>query len=101
MCGRFSQTEAPAALAHHWGAEETPIDDWVPTSDHRPTQATLTLLPQSDQRPRRIGAMRWGWSRSFARGRPLINARIETAGTKSTYAQAYRTRRCLVPAGLG
>lgn len=41
-------------------------------------------------------AMRWGFS--VASGRRLINARSETAAELSTFSDALRSRRCLVPA---
>ncbi|MHA7872802.1 MAG: SOS response-associated peptidase, partial [Hyphococcus sp.] len=45
--------------------------------------------------------MRWGFIPSWARkaeGRPLINARAETAADKPTFRSAFRRRRCLIPA---
>jgi putative SOS response-associated peptidase YedK len=41
--------------------------------------------------------MQWGFSRS--KGRPVINARSESALEKPMFLQAMRERRCLIPAG--
>ena len=38
------------------------------------------------------------WSLSGSGGRPLINARAETVAEKPSFADAFRHRRCLVPA---
>lgn len=41
-------------------------------------------------------AMRWGYS--FPNGRPLINARSETAAQKPMFKDGMKQRRCLIPA---
>ncbi|MBQ2834277.1 MAG: SOS response-associated peptidase [Clostridia bacterium] len=41
-------------------------------------------------------AMRWGYA--FPSGRPIINARAETAADKPMFRDGIRQRRCLVPA---
>lgn len=41
-------------------------------------------------------AMRWGYS--FPGGRPVINARAETAAEKPLFRDGMRQRRCLIPA---
>ena len=41
-------------------------------------------------------AMRWGYS--FPVGRPVINARAETAAEKPLFRDGMRQRRCLIPA---
>ena len=51
---------------------------------------------------RELVTMRWGlvpwWSKDGPRGKPLINARAETAATAPSFRDAFRERRCLVPA---
>ncbi len=42
--------------------------------------------------------MKWGFSRYDGKG-PIINARLETADEKPTFKKAYRSGRCLIPAG--
>jgi putative SOS response-associated peptidase YedK len=46
--------------------------------------------------------MRWGlvpsWSSDISIGAPLINARSETVLDKPAFREAFRTRRCLIPA---
>lgn len=105
MCGRFANVDqTPQAIA----ARLIEIDERVrlalPTwsavdrrsYDVRPTQAAPIYL--ADGRTAGVAMAAWGWTRTFAPGRPLINCRYETVATKPTFAEAYRQRRCVVPA---
>ncbi len=51
---------------------------------------------------RAIATLRWGlvpsWARDVRMGTRLINARAETVHTKPSFGDAFRSRRCLVPA---
>ena len=44
--------------------------------------------------------MRWGlvpfWAKT-QKGKPLINARVETAATKPAFRNSFKSRRCLIP----
>jgi len=51
---------------------------------------------QRQDRPQ-VEAMTWGVQPPW-KGAPLINARSETAATKSVFRELFRRRRCLVPA---
>lgn len=42
--------------------------------------------------------MKWGFAPFETGGRPLINARSETANTSKTWKDALRERRCIIPA---
>ena len=59
------------------------------------------MIRQSEQRRREYALVRWGFIPGWAKkveGRPLINARSETAAEKPTFRSAFKRRRCLVPA---
>jgi putative SOS response-associated peptidase YedK len=51
-----------------------------------------------------LTVMRWGlvpfWSKDGKAGYSTINARAETITTSATYREAFKRRRCLVPADL-
>ncbi|HVW21528.1 MAG TPA: SOS response-associated peptidase [Opitutaceae bacterium] len=65
-----------------------------------------SLLPAVRSVPRRAGyeaaPLRWGflpsWSRPGQSIAPLVNARSETLAEKPAFRDAFRSRRCLIPA---
>lgn len=66
-----------------------------------PTQ-TVTAVRVGQQRQRELCPLKWGlvpsWADDGAIGGRMINARAETVASKPAYRQAFRSRRCLVPA---
>lgn len=101
MCGRFSLSTSPAAVADHFGLEQTPALE--PRFNIAPGQRIATIAAESpeDARPQ-LRWCRWGlvpfWAKDARIGQRLINARAETAAEKPAFRNALRGRRCLVPA---
>lgn len=100
MCGRYTlavpleEIEAalgcpPVAGLHH-----------RPRWNVAPTQTSPVAVVGREGRARLVG-MRWGlvppWSEGPGTGRPLVNARCETAPRLRPFRDAVRERRCLVP----
>ena len=56
--------------------------------------AILPVLALNRRGERRVFPMKWGFSQ---KGRLLINARIETAADKTTFREAWRKHRCVIP----
>src|SRR5262245_10994329 len=98
MCGRFTLTSTPEALAERFGLESPPSA--APRFNIAPGQQVLAVRARGDG-TRRAEALRWGlvppWS-SPGQGPPLINARSETAAERPAFRDAFRARRCIVPA---
>jgi putative SOS response-associated peptidase YedK len=50
---------------------------------------------------RELKLMRWGlipnWTREGKRGKPLINARVESIKDKPSFKTSFRYRRCIIP----
>lgn len=100
MCGRFALTLPDDAVASLFDARLT-NDAQVATGQNIcPTQPVLTIISREGQR--HAGPMRWGfvphWYKTETDGPLLINARAETIAQKPAFAQAVRTRRCIIPA---
>lgn len=110
MCGRYTLTrqdgvieELEAQLAI---TAASPGHEWYrPRFNVAPTQPA-PVVRQVDG-TRQLEMMRWGLVPHWAAGphlpgtpRPplLINARLETIHTKPVFRDAFRKRRCLVPA---
>ena len=98
MCGRYYLKSSPADLAALFGVDVR--DNFPPRYNIAPTQP-IAVIRKNERREREYALVRWGFVPSWARkveGKPLINARSETAAEKPTFRSAYKRRRCLVPA---
>lgn len=79
------------------------VPELTPRYNIAPTQpvAVVRAAERGGSRLRRLETRRWGLVPHFARalaGPPLFNARAETLGEKPAFRDAYRRRRCIVPA---
>ena len=77
-----------------------PASDPAPSFNVAPTQPAWTLV--ADAAGARAEAMRWGlvpgWAPDLKLGASMINARLETVAVKPAFRNAWKARRCLVPA---
>ncbi len=98
MCGRFTLTSTPEALAERFGLEAPPSA--APRFNIAPGQLVLAVRAHGGG-TRRAEPLRWGlvppWS-SPGQGPPQVNARSETAALRPAFRDAFRARRCIVPA---
>ncbi|NCC73284.1 MAG: SOS response-associated peptidase [Sphingobacteriia bacterium] len=98
MCGRYSFAPDLKIVNEHYDITVTD-GDIQPNYNCAPSQ----LLPViTNENPGEMVLFRWGlipfWAKDSAIGNKLINARSETITEKSSYRNAFRRRRCLVPA---
>lgn len=87
MCGRYSLTSSEEELAEAFGIDQLP--PVVPHFNIAPTQPVLAVRVPGERREAAI--LRWGV------GLP-INVRAESVGTRGALRDAFRERRCLLPA---
>ena len=102
MCGRFTQDIDGDDLVDLYE-----LDSLSPQVQVRkrwngaPTQVFAVCKAAMDGQPE-LAAQRWGlvpaWARDVKIGARLINARSETVDSKPAFRNAFRKRRCLVPA---
>jgi len=104
MCGRYSLTTPPEAMRRLFGFEILP--NLPPRYNIAPTQEAPIVRPAADgtggDGARDLALARWGllprFAKSPADGAKMINARSETVAEKPAFRDAFRKRRCLVPA---
>jgi putative SOS response-associated peptidase YedK len=98
MCGRYSLTTAPEAMRTLFAFENLP--NLAPRYNIAPTQ--LAPVVRTRNGARELILMRWGlvpsWAKEVAIGARMINARADTIAEKPAFRDAFRERRCLVPA---
>lgn len=101
MCGRYSSTLPRAAMRSIFqvcGA----IPDLPPRYNIAPTQ-TIPIIRTAADGSREVAMVRWGlvpyWSPGPRQQKgEMINARAETVASKPAFRDAFRRRRCVVPA---
>jgi len=98
MCGRFALKLPPAALKDYFGLDEAP--DFAPRYNIAPSTPILAI--RQIEGVRRADPLRWGliphWAKDEKIGYATINARAETVAAKPAFRDAFRRRRCLIPA---
>lgn len=99
MCGRFIQCTSGEQLALRFQTPTTPAI--TPRYNVAPGQSIWAVRMAEDGR-REWAALHWGlvpaWAAEPRTAYRTINARAETVAEKPTYRQAFRRRRCLIPA---
>jgi putative SOS response-associated peptidase YedK len=99
MCGRFVQYSAPEVYARHFDLDT--MCEATPRYNVAPTQPVLAIR-WSREGKRELMPLRWGLVPSWSKGPDtrysMINARAETVNSKPAYRNAFKYRRCLIPA---
>ena len=99
MCGRFSQAQIAELDRELFKLLEIPRLE--PRYNVAPTQE-VAVVRESGIGNRSISMVKWGlvphWMKDLSVGARFINARAETAHEKPAFRDAFRERRCLVPA---
>jgi putative SOS response-associated peptidase YedK len=98
MCGRFTLRAPESRLKSDFEVEELPPVE--ARYNIAPTQNVLAIHETSGSR--QVKLLRWGlipsWAKDAAMGSRLINARSETVTEKPAFREAFKHRRCLIPA---
>lgn len=98
MCTRFTLTAPADEVADFFGLADVP--DLAPRYNIAPSQPVACV--RRGRHGRYLEQLRWGlvpsWAGDFKIGHSLINARAETVAEKPAFREAFRRRRCLIPA---
>jgi len=99
MCGRYSETIDPMTIADVIAIASTNCT-FTPRKTISPKQKAPVVIREDGETELR--ELRWGlipsWADDEKIGDKLFNARSETASLKPAFREAWRQRRCLVPA---
>ena len=99
MCGRFTATFTFRDLKVRFNLQGI-LPELAPRYNIAPTQkAAVVVLGEGGNEAE---MMRWGlvpsWAKAVAIGNRMINARVETLASRSSFKQLIERRRCLIAA---
>ena len=99
MCGRFVQNFSFETLFQNFNIRATDFDI-KPNYNVAPTQKILTIIKHGKENT--LEKLHWGlipfWAKDISIGSGMINARTETVSSKPSFRDAFKKRRCLIPA---
>jgi putative SOS response-associated peptidase YedK len=102
MCGRFARRSTQEVLADWFGVELEDMPWFAPSYNAAPQSVQPVLRLNRDSGNREFAQMRWGlvpfWAKDAKFGLHAIHARSEEVVSKPAYREAFKKRRCLVPA---
>ena len=100
MCGRYNLSATPARINTQFSVTVDP--EQTPRYNISPGTNVLMVVSDTQSNARRGEAAYWGftpaWVKPGSSGPRPINARSETAASKSMFKSALARRRCIVPA---
>ena len=101
MCGRFTQQFTWQELHALYGLTNVP-QNIEPRYNLAPTEKAWVVRHDPKTGGRTLEALRWGlvphWAKDLSIGAKMINARGETLATTPAFRDAFRERRCIIPA---
>jgi putative SOS response-associated peptidase YedK len=102
MCGRFARQSTQEVLADWFGVEPEHMPWFAPAHNATPQSTQPVVRLNSETGKREFALMRWGfvpyWAKDAKVGYSTINARSEEVAAKPLYREAFKRRRCLIPA---
>jgi len=101
MCGRYTLTRGDRnSLAAELGVPADHLRDYTPRYHIAPMQRLFILVTEYENR--KIVPARWGlvnrWAKDNSRASQCINAKAETLEGMPSFRDAFKKRRCVVPA---
>jgi putative SOS response-associated peptidase YedK len=102
MCGRFARRSTQEVLADWFGVPIEEMPWFEPTFNAAPQSVQPVVRVNRDTGGREFALLKWGlvpfWAKDAKMAYSTINARAEEVNTKPAYREAFRKRRCLIPA---
>ena len=102
MCGRYRLSRRKQIIQEHFHALPDDVEEWTPHYNIAPTQLVPVIRQNPKEPTRELSLFRWGlipsWSKDASGAARMINARSETLSTQPAFREAFKARRCLIPA---
>lgn len=102
MCGRYSLTLPIDAVGRLFGVDVENAPALQPRYNIAPSQPVAAIRLAESSRSRELVFLQWGfvpgWARDPGSMNQPINARGESVESKPMFRDAFRKRRCLIPA---
>lgn len=102
MCGRYVRKSTRREIAAWFAAEDVEGAAWGESYNVAPQTFQPIVRLRRETGRREIALLRWGlipyWSKDAKIGYRTINAKAETVATAPAFRDAFKRRRCLVPA---
>jgi putative SOS response-associated peptidase YedK len=99
MCSRYFLDDDGNIIAHTF---QVPVHDRIRRRFNIAPTQEAPIIRAAAQGGREVALLRWGlvppWAKELAIGNRMINARSETVREKPAFRDAFRQRRCVVPA---
>lgn len=100
MCGRFVSVAKKKEIEKEFKVEIADGNLTAPRYNIAPTQMIAAIA--EIENAREFASFKWGliphWAKDESIGNKLINARAETLTEKPSFREAFRSRRCIIPA---
>jgi len=99
MCGRFVGYRSIRELEAHFPIDKVACEA-AENFNVAPSQEILTIVKQKGENW--LDKFHWGlvpfWAKDISIGNKMINARAESVAEKPSFRNAFKKRRCLIPA---
>src|ERR1035437_1912198 len=100
MCGRYTAAKDFGELIKLVGVVMARVPFFAPRYNIAATQMAAVIYKERHEPA--VKLMRWGlipsWAKDESVGNALINARSETLESRTAFREAFKSRRCLIPA---
>lgn len=100
MCGRYTLAAGPEYIADYFHIDG-PMPEFQPSWNITPG-GDIPVICQAPEDGRTCSLMHWGliphWAKEPESKYKMINAKAETLSQRPAYRDAYKHRRCLIPA---
>ena len=99
MCGRFVLVADPNVIQTTFNLDPSGVINFAPRYNIAPTQLVPVI---TNEQPKQLSLLKWGlvpsWAKEEAIGNKMINARADGIAEKPSFRNAFKRRRCIVPA---